>query len=57
MKVRMSMDRLSLNVRKHDPKLREMAKEELLANGELLKVPCLKIVGNKGEETWMYESA
>lgn len=56
-KVRMSMKRLSLNVRKRDAKRSEMAKEELLAGGGTLKVPCLKIIENDGSETWMYESS
>jgi glutaredoxin len=55
-KVRMAMKRHSLNIRTRDAKRSEMAKAELLAGGGLLKVPCLKIENEKGEQTWMYES-
>lgn len=56
-KVRFAMARLSLNIIKRDAKRSEMAKEELLTGGGQLKVPCLKIVEDDGQETWLYESS
>ncbi len=55
-KVRRSMKRLSLPIETRDPKRSAAAKEELLAGGSQLKVPCLKIVDASGQENWMYES-
>lgn len=57
LKVRFAMARLSLKVIKRDAKRSEMAREELLAGGGQLKVPCLKIVDDEGTETWLYESS
>jgi glutaredoxin len=57
LKVRLSMKRLSLNVIKKDAKRSDIAREELLAGGGQLKVPCLKIVEDDGTQTWMYESS
>lgn len=54
-KVRREMKRSSLNIETKDAKRCESSKEELLAGGGQLKVPCLKINEN-GEEKWMYES-
>lgn len=56
-KVRMAMKRQSLSIRTRDAKRSETAKEELLAGGGILKVPCLKIVDDEGGQTWMYESS
>jgi len=53
----MAMKRQSLRIRKRDPNRREMAKEESLASGGNLKVPCLKIVDEQGGQTWTYESS
>lgn len=55
-KVRRAMKRQSLTIPVHDAKRSEQSKNELLAGGGLLKVPCLRIdEGDKGV-TWMYES-
>lgn len=54
-KVRRTMKRQSLNIETRDAKRSDIAKQELLAGGGLLKVPCLKIEG-KGEVNWLYES-
>jgi glutaredoxin len=54
-KVRREMKRSALNIETKDAKRCESSKEELLAGGGQLKVPCLKINEN-GEEKWMYES-
>ena len=54
-KVRREMKRSALNIETKDAKRCESSKEELVAGGGQLKVPCLKIEEN-GEEKWMYES-
>jgi len=55
-KVRRSMKRSALNIETKDAKRCETSKQELLAGGGQLKVPCLKITEN-GEDRWMYESS
>ena len=55
-KVRRAMKRLSLTVELRDPKRSESAKEELIAGAGKLKCPCLKIVDDKGEAQWMFDS-
>ncbi len=56
-KVRRAMKRLSLNVETRDA-LRDMqSRQQLLQGGGQIKVPCLKITGEDGEATWMYESS
>ena len=54
-KVRREMKRSALNIETKDAKRCENSKEELVAGGGQLKVPCLKITEG-GEEKWMYES-
>jgi glutaredoxin len=54
-KVRRSMKRGALNIETKDAKRCEETKQELLAGGGQLKVPCLKISEN-GVDRWMYES-
>ncbi|MEH6589000.1 MAG: glutathione S-transferase N-terminal domain-containing protein [Halioglobus sp.] len=56
-KVRRAMKRQSLNIETRDAKRSEAAREELLAGGGLLKVPCLRIDDGQGETSWMYESS
>jgi glutaredoxin len=55
-KVRRAMKRQSLPIETRDAKRCETAKQELLAGGGRLKVPCLKMVDAAGDEKWMYES-
>ncbi len=55
-KVRRSMKRQSLDIQTKDAKRCDTSREELLAGGGLLKVPCLRIE-DKGEVKWMYESS
>lgn len=55
-KVRRAMKRAALNIETKDAKRCATSKEELLAGGGQLKVPCLRIREN-GEERWMYESS
>ena len=56
-KVRRQMKRQSLNIETRDVKRSEAAKEQLLAGGGLLKVPCLRIEDDQGQPQWMYESS
>ena len=56
-KVRRAMKRNSLNIETRDVKRSEGAREELLAGGGSLKVPCLRIEEDRGSFRWMYESA
>ena len=55
-KVRRAMKRQSLRIETRDVKRSDSAREELLAGGGLLKVPCLRIEGDGGEVQWMYDS-
>mgnify|MGYP002151876298 CR=1 FL=1 len=55
-KVRRSMKRQSLPIETRDAKRSPAAKEELLAGGGRLKVPCLKIEDESGQTNWLYES-
>ena len=55
-KVRRQIKRQSLNIETRDVKRCETAKEQLLAGGGLLKVPCLRITDDQGQIQWMYES-
>ncbi|MEP4145984.1 MAG: glutathione S-transferase N-terminal domain-containing protein [Halioglobus sp.] len=55
-KVRRSMKRQAVSIATRDVKRSESAKQELLAGGGDLKVPCLRIdLGEDGYQ-WMYES-
>ncbi|RLQ21716.1 glutaredoxin [Seongchinamella sediminis] len=54
-KVRRSMKRNGLNIETRDVKRSDSAREELLAGGGNLKVPCLRIEEDSGAR-WMYES-
>ena len=55
-KVRRAAKRQSLKIATRDAKRSETAKEELLAGGGVLKVPCLRIESEEGEVQWLYES-
>ena len=55
-KVRRAFKRLSLPIETRDAKRCPTAKQELLAGGGKLKVPCLKIDDGAGDIRWMYES-
>lgn len=56
-KVRRAMKRHSLNIETRDVKRSQSAREELLAGGGDLKVPCLRIEDGQGQVSWMYESS
>jgi glutaredoxin len=55
-KARRAIKRLSLNIETRDAMREESSREELLAGGGKIKVPCLKITDTAGNTTWMYES-
>jgi len=55
-KVRREMKRQSLNIETRDVKRSDTAREELLAGGGNLKVPCLRINDGKNGFQWIYES-
>lgn len=56
-KARRAIKRLSLNIETRDALREESSREELLAGGGQIKVPCLKITDDAGKDTWMYESS
>lgn len=56
-KVRRAMKRQTLNIETRDVKHSDMAREELLAGGGFLKVPCLRIDNGENGVQWMYESS
>jgi len=56
-KVRRAMKRQSLDIETRDVKRCDVAKEQLLAGGGNLKVPCLRIEDEQGGVNWMYESS
>ncbi len=55
-KVRRAMKRQGLNIKTLDVKRNVTAREELLAGGGDLKVPCLRIGEVERGFQWMYES-
>lgn len=54
-KVRRTMKRLALNVETRDAQHNPQYREQLLRQGGVLKVPCLRITEPQGER-WLYES-
>jgi len=55
-KVKRHNKRLSLNIETRDAQHNPTYREELLQGGGVIKVPCLKIIDEKGNDSWMYES-
>ncbi|CAA0105785.1 Uncharacterised protein [Halioglobus japonicus] len=55
-KVRRAMKRQALKIDTKDVKRIPDAREELMAGGGQLKVPCLRIEQEDGQPQWMYES-
>ncbi|CAB3639463.1 glutaredoxin [Achromobacter marplatensis] len=55
-KTRRAMHRLNVPVALHDAKRDPQAREQLLAGGGKVKVPCLRIE-EAGGTRWMYESS
>jgi glutaredoxin len=56
-KVRRAIKRLSLKIETRDALRQASSREELLAGGGEIKVPCLRITDDAGTTTWMYESS
>lgn len=56
-KVRRHTKRLSLNIETRDAQHDPTNRTQLLTGGGILKVPCLKVTNDAGEEQWMYESS
>ena len=55
-KVKRHNKRLSLNIETRDAQHNPGHREELLKGGGQVKVPCLRITGDNGNDQWMYES-
>ena len=55
-RVRRVVRRLSLNIETRDALKDPVSRQQLLKGGGEIKVPCLKIVDERGETTWLYES-
>ena len=56
-KVRRQVKRQSLNIPLLDAQHNQQNREELLKGGGKITVPCLKLVSDTGEVSWMYESS
>ncbi|GAB1394229.1 hypothetical protein MASR1M60_23930 [Rhodocyclaceae bacterium] len=55
-KVRQEIRRLSLNIATIDAQHAGSSRDDLLKGGGEIKVPCLRIQEDTGEEQWLYES-
>lgn len=55
-KTRRAIKRLSLNIETRDALKDAVSRQELLAGGGQVKVPCLRITGEDGKVVWLYES-
>lgn len=55
-KVKRNNKRLSLKIETLDAQHNSTHREELLQGGGQIKVPCLKITDDNGNQSWMYES-
>ena len=55
-KVRWAMKRNSLNITTHDAKRCQTSRIELIEGGGKLKVPCLRVEGDEGNVSWLYDS-
>lgn len=55
-KVRKELARLGLNVDTRDAQHDEHHRNALKLNGGRIKVPCLRVLDDNGQEEWMYES-
>jgi glutaredoxin len=55
-KVRREMRRLSLPIALRDAQKNPQHRAELLQGGGQIKVPCLQIKDEQGNEQWLYES-
>ena len=55
-KVKRNNKRLSLKIETRNAQHNPVHREELLQGGGKIKVPCLKIIDEKGNDSWLYES-
>jgi len=55
-KVRKIINKHSLNIEFRDAKNDPSHREELESKGGKVKVPCLRILNDNGDEKWVYES-
>ena len=55
-KTRRAIKRLSLNIEQRDALRDPQTRRELLEGGGEIKGPCLRIPGEAGQATWLYES-
>ena len=55
-KVKRNNKRLSLKIETREAQHNPVHREELLQGGGQIKVPCLKISDEKGNDSWLYES-
>ncbi|MCU7939664.1 MAG: glutathione S-transferase N-terminal domain-containing protein [gamma proteobacterium symbiont of Bathyaustriella thionipta] len=55
-KVRRQIKRQSLAIQLIDAQHNQQHKEALLNGGGAIKVPCLKMINETGEVSWLYES-
>lgn len=55
-KVKRNNKRLSLKIETRDAQHNPVYRKELLQGGGVVKVPCLRIVDENGNDNWMYES-
>ena len=56
LKTRREIRRLSLNIELRDAQHDATHRAALIAGGGKAQVPCLRITGAEGKQTWMYES-
>jgi len=55
-KTRQALRRLSLNIELRDAQNDPQHRQALLEGGGTIKVPCLRIIDEKGQVSWLYES-
>lgn len=55
-KVRRQIRKYALNIELRDARNDPAHREALIAGGGRHKVPCLRIAGESGADTWLYES-
>ena len=55
-KVRKTINKLNLNIEYLDAKSGSIHRDTLEAQGGKVKVPCLRLIDERGEEQWLYES-
>jgi glutaredoxin len=55
-KVRREIKRQSLNIELRDAQHDPYHRQQLLSEGGMVKVPCLNIKNERGQNTWLYES-